>query len=106
MCAKCGSCFSTSSHNPIRVAQAITKAHNLQTLSAEETRILDQAFMVISNRIHTQHNYVMTELEFRVFIYFQSRWEANSLVQQAVARYWTARAVTSQKNCSYSRAFA
>jgi hypothetical protein len=79
------------SYNPTRVTQAITKAQDLQTLSAEETRILNQAFTVIWNRIRTQHNYVMTELEFKVFNYFQSRWEGSSLAQQAVARHWTSR---------------
>jgi len=87
-----GSYFSTSSHNPTRVTQAITKAQNLQTLSAEETQMLNQAFTVIWDRIRTQHNYLMTELEWRVFNYFQSRWLGNGIAIQAVARHWEARA--------------
>ena len=83
--------MSSSSYNSTRVSQAITKAQDLQTLSAEETRILNQAFTVIWNRIRTQHNYVMTELEFKVFNYFQSRWEGNPVAKQAVARHWTSR---------------
>jgi hypothetical protein len=79
------------SYNPTRVTQAITRAQDLQTLSAEETRILNQAFTVIWNCIRTQQNYTMTELEFKVFNYFQSRWEGNSLAQQAVARHWATR---------------
>lgn len=80
-----------SSYNTSRVSQAIMKAQDLQTLSAEETRILNQAFAAIWNRIRTQHNYVMTELEFKVFNYFQSRWEGNPVAQQAVARHWASR---------------
>jgi hypothetical protein len=79
------------SYNPSRLTQAIIRAQDLQTLSAEEARILNQAFTVIWNRIRTQHNYIMNDLEFRVFNYFQSRWEGSSLAQQAVARYWAAR---------------
>lgn len=79
------------SYNPTRVTQAITKAQDLQTLSAEETRILNQAFTVIWNRIRTQHNYVMPELEFKVFNYFQSRWEGIPVAKQAVARHWASR---------------
>jgi hypothetical protein len=79
------------SHITSRVSQAIMKAQDLQTLSAEETRILNQAFTVIWNHIRTQHNYVMTELEFKVFNYFQSRWEGNPVAQQAVARHWASR---------------
>jgi hypothetical protein len=80
-----------SNYSPTRVTQAITRAQDLQTLSAEETRTLNQAYTVIWERIQTQHNYVMTELEFKVFNYFQHRWEGNSIGQQAVARHWATR---------------
>jgi hypothetical protein len=83
--------FNAMSYNQNRVAQAITRAQDLQTLSAEEARILNQAFTVIWNRIRTQHNYAMNDLEFKVFNYFQSRWEGNILAQQAVARHWATR---------------
>jgi hypothetical protein len=79
------------SYNSNRVTQAITRAQDLQTLSAEEARILNQAFTVIWNRIRTQQNYAMNDLEFKVFNYFQSRWEGNILAQQAVARHWATR---------------
>ena len=78
-------------YNPTRLTPAIRKAQNLEPLTQEETRILEQAYSVIFNRVQTQHNYVMTELEFKVFNYFQRRWSGNNLAQQAVARHWATR---------------
>jgi hypothetical protein len=78
-------------YNPTRVSPVIRKAQDLESLTAEETRTLEQAYTVIWNRIQTQPNYIMTELEFKVFNWFQRRWEGNNLAQQAVARHWSTR---------------
>jgi hypothetical protein len=78
-------------YNPTRVAPIIRKAQDLEALTAEESRILDQAYTVIWNQIQTQPNYIMPELEFRVFNYFQRLWKGNNIAQQAVARHWSSR---------------
>jgi hypothetical protein len=78
-------------HNPTRVATIIRMAQDLEALTVEESRILEQAYTVIWNRIQTQPNYVMPELEFKVFNYFQRRWKGSHIAQQAVARHWSTR---------------
>jgi hypothetical protein len=79
------------SYNPTRLSILIRKAQNLEPLTVEETRILEQAYTVIWNRIQSLPNYVMTGLEFKVFNYFQLRWKGKNLAQQAVARHWATR---------------
>jgi hypothetical protein len=79
------------SYNAAHVSVLIKKAQNLEPLTAEEDRILEQAYTVIWNRIQSLPNYVMTGLDFKVFNYFQLRWKGNTLAQQAVARHWATR---------------
>lgn len=77
--------------NPTLVSPVIRKAQDLEPLTVEENGILDQAYTVIWDRIQAQPNYVMTELEFKVFNYLQRRWTGNPIAQQAVARHWATR---------------
>jgi hypothetical protein len=74
-----------------RLAHIIRKAQDLEALTVEESRILEQAYTAIWNRIQTQPNYIMPELEFKVFNYFQRRWRGSNIAQQAVARHWATR---------------
>lgn len=78
-------------YNSNRVAIIIRMAQDLEALTVEESRALEQAYTVIWNRIQTQPDYVMTELEFKVFNYFQRHWKGSNIAQQAVARHWSAR---------------
>jgi hypothetical protein len=78
-------------YNSNRLATIIRKAQDLEPLTVEESRILEQAYTVIWTRIQQQPNYVMPELEFKVFNYFQRRWRGSNIAQQAVARHWSQR---------------
>lgn len=78
-------------HDQTRVAPIIRKAQDLQALTSEETHILEQAYLVIWNSIQTQPDYVMAEVEFKVFNYFQRHWRGDTIAQQAVARHWATR---------------
>ena len=74
-----------------RVKQAIDRAQDSSNgdLSAEDTRILEAALAEIWRCIQARPDtYICTQLEFRVFNYYQARFKNNTVAEKAKKRYW------------------
>ncbi len=74
-----------------RVRQAIDSAQGSSNgnLSDEDSRILEAALAEIWRCIQARPDtYICTQLEFRVFNYYQERFKNNSVAAKAKKRYW------------------
>lgn len=83
------------------IRQALQTARDSEegTLDQDVANTLSYAISTIWRKIQAQPNtYVMTELEFSVFNYFQDRFRGIPMAQRAVSRYWNRRQATSASN--------
>ena len=72
------------------IGRAQDSSHN--NLTTQETRLLQSAFDQIWRNLRThQSTYLLCDLEFKVFNYYQDSWPNQQLAQQAVQRYWNNR---------------
>lgn len=77
-----------------KIRQALQAARDTEEgpLDQEVAETLTYAVNAVWRRIRAQPNhYVMTELEFSVFNYFQDRFRGNETAQRAISRYWSRR---------------
>ena len=83
--------MSGQASNPLTVARALEIAKENQNgqIPAAVAQVLERSIGDIWRRIEAQPStYVMKKEEYAVFAYYRSRYENNSIAQQAVARFW------------------
>ena len=74
------------------IGRAQDSSHN--NLTTQETQLLQRAFDQIWRNLQAhQETYLLCNLEFKVFNYYQNGWPNTQLARRAVQRYWNNRPV-------------
>lgn len=89
-----------------RVTAAIARAQNSRNgnISDQDKQTLEAAVAEIWRCIQAQPDtYLCTSLEFRIFNYFQGRFQNNTVAEKARKRFWERHSITDGARRTWSR---